>query len=115
MDFRDFEVKEHDDNTIVISQNNDCGEDKIFLDKKQISLFIESLTGSKPYYLADLYIDQDSIDDIITIESPNLEDLYSDKKFFYETYIEDMENIPCQRDQTELKRIRKVIDITGDL
>lgn len=123
MEFRDFEIEEHDENTIVIRQSDfNGGYDSLFLDKEQTQFFIDKLQnvltpGIKDSfeYTAIVTVEQDNIEASVCISSSSIKGLFEEKQNLFDCFIEDAEHVPFQTNSTTISNISKVKVIERDL
>lgn len=120
MDIRDFEIEiEEGCNSVIISQQNpqaEDGKDKIWLSLEQVDFFIEILNKvtkkssikKKEMYTGVMNIEQDNVECSIPLWSDSVQGLYEDRKFLYDSLIENAENIPYQIDNTNISNIKKI-------
>ena len=118
---REYEINEQDDVIIISQENGGYGEDQIFLSKDQIPLFIKHIfktlkVPTYEEYTGTLFIENEYGSHMANINANNIEDLLSEKTYFFESFIYDVDKDPYQKDNTELKDVKKriVIDITGE-
>jgi len=124
MEFRDFEIEQQDNNTIVVRQSDhNGGYDSLFLDVEQVGFFVAQLLkfSNKKVsteYSATINIqnDDDSEYDSTIISSSTLNGLENAKQYFFDAFVYNFEFNPYRRNDLTMSNIKKqiVIDITEE-
>lgn len=124
MDFRDFEIENHINDTIVIRQSDhNGGHDSLFLDKAQIGFFISKLlefSGKKvtKEYSAMIIVSNNGEEySHSKISSLSMDGLEDEKQYFFDAFVYDKKSDPYRKNDITMSNFKKklVIDITEDI